>query len=98
MIDSTTIEMLSGLAERLHKAGVFGAEVTSADKAFAVPTVLAGPELGGAKADAVKAVVADLTRANRTEVRQRDAGTYRCTGGNTLGKISAPAQLRVLSK
>ena len=32
------------------------------------------------------------------QVRQRDAGTYRCTGGNTLGKISAPAQLRVLSK
>ena len=32
------------------------------------------------------------------QVRQRDAGTYRCTAGNTLGKISAPAQLRVLSK
>jgi hypothetical protein len=32
------------------------------------------------------------------QVRQRDAGTYRCTGGNSLGKISAPAQLRVLSK
>ena len=30
MIDTTTIEMLSGLADRLHKAGVFGAEVTSA--------------------------------------------------------------------
>jgi hypothetical protein len=44
MIDSTTIEMLSGLAERLHKAGVFGAEVTSADKAFAV--LLKGHELG----------------------------------------------------
>lgn len=44
MIDTTTIEMLSGLAERLHKAGVFGAEVTSADKAFAV--LLKGHELG----------------------------------------------------
>lgn len=44
MIDSTTIEMLSGLAERLHKAGVFGQEVTSADKAFAV--LLKGHELG----------------------------------------------------
>jgi hypothetical protein len=44
MIDATTIEMLSGLAERLHKAGVFGAEVTSADKAFAV--LLKGHELG----------------------------------------------------
>lgn len=32
------------------------------------------------------------------QVRQRDAGTYRCTAGNSLGKISAPAQLRVLSK
>lgn len=31
------------------------------------------------------------------QVRQRDAGTYRCTAGNSLGKISAPAQLRVLS-
>jgi len=44
MIDTTTIEMLSGLAERLHKAGVFGQEVTSADKAFAV--LLKGHELG----------------------------------------------------
>ena len=44
MIDSTTIEMLSGLANRLHAAGVFGAEVTSADKAFAV--LLKGHELG----------------------------------------------------
>jgi hypothetical protein len=44
MIDSQTIEMLSGLAERLHKAGVFGQEVTSADKAFAV--LLKGHELG----------------------------------------------------
>jgi len=44
MIDTTTIEMLSGLAERLHKAGVFGSEVTSADKAFAV--LLKGHELG----------------------------------------------------
>lgn len=44
MIDSTTIEMLSGLADRLHKAGVFGQEVTSADKAFAV--LLKGHELG----------------------------------------------------
>jgi hypothetical protein len=44
MIDTTTIEMLSGLADRLHKAGVFGAEVTSADKAFAV--LLKGHELG----------------------------------------------------
>jgi hypothetical protein len=43
MIDTTTIEMLSGLAERLHKAGVFGQEVTSADKAFAV--LLKGHEL-----------------------------------------------------
>jgi len=44
MIDTTTIEMLSGLADRLHKAGVFGVEVTSADKAFAV--LLKGHELG----------------------------------------------------
>jgi hypothetical protein len=44
MIDTTTIEMLSGLADRLHKAGVFGQEVTSADKAFAV--LLKGHELG----------------------------------------------------
>jgi hypothetical protein len=44
MIDTTTIEMLSGLASRLHAAGVFGAEVTSADKAFAV--LLKGHELG----------------------------------------------------
>jgi hypothetical protein len=44
MIDTTTIEMLSGLAERLHKAGVFGQEVTSSDKAFAV--LLKGHELG----------------------------------------------------
>jgi hypothetical protein len=44
MIDTTTIEMLSGLANRLHAAGVFGAEVTSADKAFAV--LLKGHELG----------------------------------------------------
>jgi hypothetical protein len=44
MIDSTTIEMLSGLADRLHKAGVFGQEVTSSDKAFAV--LLKGHELG----------------------------------------------------
>ena len=44
MIDTTTIEMLSGLAERLHKAGDFGAEVTSSDKAFAV--LLKGHELG----------------------------------------------------
>jgi hypothetical protein len=44
MIDTTTIEMLSGLAERLHAAGVFGQEVTSADKAFAV--LLKGHELG----------------------------------------------------
>jgi hypothetical protein len=44
MIDTTTIEMLSGLAERLHKAGVFGQEVTSGDKAFAV--LLKGHELG----------------------------------------------------
>ena len=44
MIDTTTIEMLSGLADRLHKAGVFGQEVTSSDKAFAV--LLKGHELG----------------------------------------------------
>jgi hypothetical protein len=44
MIDLATIDMLSGLADRLHKAGVFGAEVTSADKAFAV--LLKGHELG----------------------------------------------------
>ena len=44
MIDLSTIDMLSGLADRLHKAGVFGAEVTSADKAFAV--LLKGHELG----------------------------------------------------
>jgi len=44
MIDSQTIDMLSGLADRLHKAGVFGQEVTSADKAFAV--LLKGHELG----------------------------------------------------
>jgi len=44
MIDTTTIEMLSGLANRLHAAGVFGQEVTSADKAFAV--LLKGHELG----------------------------------------------------
>ena len=44
MIDTTTIEMLSGLAERLHKAGVFGQEVTSSDKAFVV--LLKGHELG----------------------------------------------------
>ena len=31
-------------------------------------------------------------------VRQRDAGAYRCTAGNSLGKISAAAQIRVLSK
>ena len=30
-------------------------------------------------------------------VTERDAGTYRCTAGNTLGKITAAAQLRVLS-
>ena len=44
MIDSQTIDMLSGLADRLHKAGVFGQEVTSSDKAFAV--LLKGHELG----------------------------------------------------
>ena len=44
MIDLATIDMLSGLADRLHKAGVFGQEVTSADKAFAV--LLKGHELG----------------------------------------------------
>ena len=44
MIDHITIEMLSGLADRLYRAGVFGAEVTSADKAFAV--LLKGHELG----------------------------------------------------
>ena len=30
-------------------------------------------------------------------VTERDAGTYRCTAGNSLGKITAAAQLRVLS-
>jgi hypothetical protein len=44
MIDLSTIDMLSGLADRLYRAGVFGAEVTSADKAFAV--LLKGHELG----------------------------------------------------
>ena len=44
MSAAATIEMLSGLADRLYRAGVFGAEVTSADKAFAV--LLKGHELG----------------------------------------------------
>jgi hypothetical protein len=44
MIDLSTIDMLSGLADRLYRAGVFGQEVTSADKAFAV--LLKGHELG----------------------------------------------------
>jgi len=44
VIDLSTIDMLSGLADRLYRAGVFGAEVTSADKAFAV--LLKGHELG----------------------------------------------------
>ena len=33
-----------------------------------------------------------------TAVNQDDAGTYRCTASNTLGKITAAAQVRVLSK
>jgi hypothetical protein len=44
MSAAATIDMLSGLADRLYRAGVFGAEVTSADKAFAV--LLKGHELG----------------------------------------------------
>jgi len=44
VIDLSTIDMLSGLADRLYRAGVFGAEVSSADKAFAV--LLKGHELG----------------------------------------------------
>jgi hypothetical protein len=44
MSAAATIEMLSGLADRLYRAGVFGQEVTNADKAFAV--LLKGHELG----------------------------------------------------
>ena len=36
-------------------------------------------------------------RLRITAVTERDAGTYRCTAGNGLGKITAAAQLRVLS-
>ncbi|NBT26660.1 MAG: hypothetical protein EBT09_08940, partial [Actinobacteria bacterium] len=61
------------------------------DKAFAVPSVLAGTALGGAKADAVKAVVADLTRANRNEVKQRAAGT-----GQTRMRFDAPPDFETL--
>ena len=32
------------------------------------------------------------------QIQDQDAGTYRCTAGNSLGKITAAAQLRVLSK
>ncbi|NBQ33544.1 MAG: hypothetical protein EBU21_16600, partial [Proteobacteria bacterium] len=61
------------------------------DKAFAVPSVLAGTALGGAKADAVKAVVADLTRANRNEVKQRAAGT-----GQTRMRFDGPPDFETL--
>ena len=45
------------------------------DKAFATPSVLAGTALGGATEAAVRTVVSELTKANRTEVRQRASGT-----------------------
>ncbi|MBU6289620.1 MAG: N-6 DNA methylase [Chloroflexi bacterium] len=61
------------------------------DKAFAVPSVLAGTALGGATEAAVKAVVTDLTKANRQEVRQRAAGT-----GQTRMRFDAPPDFETL--